>query len=454
MNLRNNLPFQFMKPLSKLFFILLVMLIQYDAATAQQSAERLPGSLTLTECINFALKNQPAIQQSLIDEEISERDIDIALSGIYPQISGQANLSRFLKQPVSILNGQPVIFQPKNTSNFLIQADQSLFSNELLFAAKGAKFTRLSARQNTENNKINTIVAVSKAFYDILTSREQLSILQENIARVDKQFKDSYAQYDAGLVDKTDYKRAAISLNNSRADLKRINESLKYKYAYLQQLMGIPPGSSIALEYSGAMLEAEILLDTTESLAFENRIEYQQLQTQKQIRDLNIRYFKYDFLPSISAFVNYNNIYQNNSFGSLYNQDYPSSQAGLRLTIPVFQGGRRTQNLKRAVLQDQRLDLDIAQAKNVINTEYQQALALYKTNLNDWKTYRENVELSKDVYNTIKLQYNEGIKTYLELLIAESDLRSSQLNYLNSLFSLLSSKIDVQQAQGTININP
>ena len=443
----------YMKQIRQHLLILLVLLFQYSISNAQQTTDTLPSTVTLAECISFALKNQPLIQQSLIDEEIAEKDINIALSGIYPQISGQANLSRYLKQPVSLLNGQPVIFQPKNNSNFLLQADQTLFSNDLLYAAKGAKFTRLSSKQNTENNKINTIVAVSKAYFDILTSQEQLSILRENIARVEKQFKDSYAQYDAGLVDKTDYKRASISLNNSRADLKRINESLKYKYAYLKQLMGVTESNDINLRYSGSTLEAELLLDTAQALTYENRIEYKQLITQKQIQNLNIDYYRNDFLPSVSAFINYNNIYQNNSFGSLYNKDFPSSQTGLRLSLPIFQGGRRIQNLKRAVLQDKRLDLDIVQTRNVINTEYQQALASYKTNLNDWKTYRENVELSKDVYNTIKLQYNEGIKTYLELLIAESDLRSSQLNYLNSLFSLLSSKLDVQQAQGTININ-
>lgn len=443
-----------MKNKPKYILLLQVFFLSSSLANAQLLPDSIPANITLEECINFALKNQPLIRQSLIDEEISEKDINIALSGWYPQISGQANLSHYLKQPVSLLNGQPVIFQPKNSSNFLIQADQPIFNNELFFAAKGAQFTRLNSKQKTEYRKISIAVSVTKAYYDILTSQEQLNILRENIARVEKQFKDSYAQYDAGLVDKTDYKRASISLNNSKADLKRINESLKYKYAYLKQLMGITGRQELPeLQYDGQVMEAEILLDTTQVLDYKNRIEYKQLLTEKQILNLNINYYKYNFLPSLSAFLNYNSVYQNNNFGSLYNQDYPSSQAGLKLTIPVFQGGRRVQNFKKAVLQDKRLDLDMVQTRNQINTEYQQALASYKSNLNDWKTYRENVDLSRDVYNTIKLQYNEGIKTYLDLLIAESDLRSSQLNYLNSLFSLLSSKIDVQQAQGTININ-
>jgi len=80
-------------------------------------------------------------------------------------------------------------------------------------------------------------------------------------------------------------------------------------------------------------------------------------------------------------------------------------------------------------------------------------MATYKANLNDWKTTLANVELSKQVYNVIKQQYDEGIKTYLDLMTAETDLRTTQLNYLNSLYSLLSSKLDVQQALGTIIVN-
>ncbi|MNL69073.1 Outer membrane efflux protein [compost metagenome] len=79
-------------------------------------------------------------------------------------------------------------------------------------------------------------------------------------------------------------------------------------------------------------------------------------------------------------------------------------------------------------------------------------MATYKAGLNDWKTANENQEISKQVYGTIKLQYDEGIKTYLDLMTAETDLRTSQLNYLNALYSLLSAKLDVQQSLGTITI--
>ena len=57
----------------------------------------------------------------------------------------------------------------------------------------------------------------------------------------------------------------------------------------------------------------------------------------------------------------------------------------------------------------------------------------------------------KDVYDIIQLQYNSGIKTYLELMTSDTDLKTAQINYLNSLYAVLSSKLDVEQALGNIN---
>jgi len=416
------------------------------------------SNATLQECIDYALSNKPGVRQSVIDEEIGERDIKSALSGWLPQINGNGTFNHNFKQQTTVLttNGESsfLTFGAKNTSSFVLQADQQFLNAGLIQASKTAKYFRQQYKQNTENVKINTVVDVSKAFYDILTSKEQLNIIAENIARLEKQFKDANAQYEAGLVDKTDFQRAQISLSNSKADLKRTNELLKYKYAYLRELIGYTANKEFGLSYNKDDMEKEVSVDTNQMVAYQDRVEYRLLETQRQLQRINTSYNKWSYVPSLSGFYNYGFNYQNQELGSLYNQNFPSSVIGLKLTVPIFLGGKRTQEIKKAQLQERRVELDIENTKNQINTQYEQAMATYKANLNDLNTSKANVEISKQVYNTIKLQYDEGIKTYLDLTTAETDLRTTQINYLNSLYSLLSSKLDVKQALGTITVNP
>jgi outer membrane protein TolC len=174
------------------------------------------------------------------------------------------------------------------------------------------------------------------------------------------------------------------------------------------------------------------------------------LQTQKNLQNINVNYYKWGFLPSVSATGNYNLFYLSNSFSTLYDKSFPNAYVGLTLAIPIFQGGKRLQNLSKARLQVDRADLDIVNSRNTINTEYVQALASYKSNYTNWQFLKQNVDLAKDVYKVVSLQYREGIKTYLDVIVAQSDLRTAELNYYNALFQLLSSKIDLQKALGTL----
>jgi outer membrane protein TolC len=205
------------------------------------------------------------------------------------------------------------------------------------------------------------------------------------------------------------------------------------------------------LSYDSTRYEAEASIDTNQQLDINNRIEYQLLQTQKNLQNVNVNYYKWGFLPSVSAVGAYNWVYLSNSFSTLYNNVYPNGYVGLTVNLPIFQGNKRLQNLSKARLQADRVDLDIANVKNSINTEYTTALGNYKSNYTNWQLLKQNVSLAKDVYKVVSLQYREGVKTYLDVIVAQSDLRTAELNYYNALFQLLSSKIDLEKALGTLN---
>jgi outer membrane protein TolC len=305
-------------------------------------------------------------------------------------------------------------------------------------------------RQSTVTDKIDITVNVTKAFYDVLLTSKQIEVLDDDIRRLERNLKDTYNQYQGGLVDKTDYKRATITLNNSRAERKTNQETLKAKYAVLKQLMGYTGKDSVHLLYDSASMESEVLVDTTATVDYTKRIEYQQLITQKHLQEADVKYNKWAYIPTVTAGAGYNFNYLNNRISKLYDNNLPNSYAGVTVGFPIFQGTKRTQNIRIAELQLTRIDWDIVNLQNNITTQYAQALAAYKSNLNNYYILRENLGLAREVFNTIELQYRSGVKAYLELITAETDLRNAQSNYSDALYQVLSSKIDVQKALGIV----
>src|ERR1700743_3059667 len=431
-------------------FILFIPLI----VSAQINTDTSAKVVTLRQCVAFALKNQPVVRQAAIDEAINERNIRISLSDWLPQITGSGLYDYYFKgSPLIPTNGSTTSTgNIDNLSTLGLQATQVIYNNDVLQAAKAAKYSRLYYKQNTTSSQINVVSDVSKAFFDVLLSTKQLDILNEDIVRLQRSLKDAYSQYQAGVVDKTDYKQATIALNNSLASRKQTEEAIKSKFAYLKQIMGFNPDNKLFLSYDSAHYESEAIIDTNQKLDVNNRIEYQLLQTQKSLQNVNVSYYKWGFLPSVSATGVYDWYYASNSFSTLYNNTFPNAYVGLTLSIPIFQGGKRLQNLSKARLQVDRADLDIVNSRNTINTEYVQALASYKSNYTNWQFLKQNVDLAKDVYKVVSLQYREGIKTYLDVIVAQSDLRTAELNYYNALFQLLSSKIDLQKSLGTLTV--
>ncbi|MDR3610569.1 MAG: TolC family protein [Ignavibacteriaceae bacterium] len=440
--------------MNKLYKLLIVVLLAEGTLLSQQKtqSDTIMHRGTLKECIEYAFIHQPFIQQSLLDEEIISHEVNSRLADWFPQLNFNINLIHNYKLPTSIVGGTPVTSGLHNTSSAQFSLTQTIFDRDVFLAASTSKDVSRLMKQKTTFSKIDVVTYVSKAFYSVLFTQEQVALLDEDIVRLQQSEKDTYNQYKGGIVDKTDWERATIALNNAMAEKKQYEELLKSRYAFLKEQMGYPSESYLTLEFDTTKMQSEAFIDTTLKLNYDNRIEYQLLQTQIQLQQANLSYYDLSFVPSISAFGNYTYFYQNDRLSQLYNLNYPYSNIGLQLSLPIFQGGKRIQEIEQASLELKRYKYDIISLKDSINTEYITVVGEYKSNLNNYNILKENLELAMDVYNKIQLQYKSGIKTYLEVITAETDLRTTQANYNNALFQVLSSKLDVQRALGIINI--
>ncbi|RSK40933.1 TolC family protein [Hymenobacter perfusus] len=429
-----------------------------SAALAQSAPPSLPANqvFTLDQCLNVALANQPVVRQARIDQEIAQANNQVALAAWLPQVGVQGTAQHYFQLPFTIFPDPatgtltPRQIGVRNVTTVGLSGTQTIYNNDVYLAARSKRFNNQAATQNTVNVKIATVSDVSKGFYDVLLAQRQLEVFSQDIARLQRNYRDARARYETGIADKTEYLQAEISLNNSLTGRKQAQEAIKARLAYLKQLMGLPPERPLALQYDTLKLELAATMDTAVALNISNRIEIQQLQTQKSLQDITVDYYRLGFLPSLSAFGNYNSVFQNNSASELYRTRFPNSYAGLQLGLPLFTGFRRTQNLRRARLENTRLDEDVSNVRNQINTEYATALANYKGYYTQYMLGKRNLEASKEVYNVINLQYREGIRAYIDLIVAQTTLRTSQLNYYTALFQLLSSKVDLLRALGEL----
>ena len=411
-------------------------------------------ALSLSQCIEYALKNQPNLQRTFINQEVARATNAINLSGRLPQIGVTANITHYLQLPAALVNNGGNINAAKsgvlNTSIPGLGITQSIFSPGLQYAAKVAPLYEKQSRQITDSTKIELVAGVSKTYYGLLLTLQQINVLREDTLRLGQNVRDTYHQYIGGIVDETDYEEAMITLNNSVAQLKQTNENVIPQYAVLKQLMGYTPDKQFNISFDSTQMYKDILVDTTEILQVDKRIEFKQLAIAKDLQHQLTQYYHQAAWPTLSAFYNYNHEFANNQLPQLFNYSYPYSLLGVTLSVPVFTGFARVQGLRRSELQEKQLGWSEVDLRSAIYSEYTAALANYKSNLYNLNILKDNEALAKRVYFVVTLQYKQGIVAYLNVITAESNLITAEIGHLNALFQVLSSKIDLEKAMGNI----
>ena len=432
-------------------FLLCVFWLASIAGVSAQEVPEDSTRFTVEEMVKFALLHSPMIQVSELDAEIGDRQIKSSLSAWLPQVSANTQWSNNLRLQTQPIGDQLITFGQPYSGNLNFTVDQTIFNRDVFLVTKGSSLVRDKLSQTMETQKIDAVITVARAFYDLLLTIEQIKVFDENIVRQEKQYKDARARFEAGLVDKTDYQRASIGLANIQSQRNRLVTSLEAKYSYLKQVSGYPLDRELTLHYEYGEMAGRAELDFEPDFILENRVDYQLARTRYSLSELETSYSKWAYIPTVKGFYNYNFLFFNQNFSGLLDESFPTSALGLTASIPIFQGGKLSDEVRLAKLRQEKSRVSLTDFEKQLNTDYEAALAEYNANYFAWQALQDNLDLAEEVYNTIKLQYDEGVKAYVDLVIAESELRAAQINNYNALYSVLSSKLELQRAMGLIN---
>src|SRR5579859_7428430 len=115
-------------------------------ASAQKAPDTLSNA-TLQVCVQYALKHYPLIQQAMLDEQITERQVKSKLADWYPQINLNANYQNNFQLPSIAFNGAFIKSGVFNTSTVGFALSQNLFTRDVLLAARTKNDVMTNIRQ-------------------------------------------------------------------------------------------------------------------------------------------------------------------------------------------------------------------------------------------------------------------------------------------------------------------
>ncbi|MBC7757672.1 MAG: TolC family protein, partial [Phormidesmis sp. FL-bin-119] len=339
------------------YLTLIICLCLGFSVKAQQSDT--VAAFSLKQALDYAQNHQASILNARIDEDIAKNTVKQTIGIGLPHLSGNANFQDFIKLPTSLLPGDffgkpgtqvPVQFGVKYQSLVGLDLNQLLFDGSYLVGLQASKTFKELSNKNLTRTRIETAVAVTKAYYSVLVSNEQLSLIDANLDRLRKSLSDTEALFKNGFVEKIDLDRLTVFKNNLETERENVIRLLALNVNLLKFQMGMTVNSRLTLTDSINNLQADQALVARDSSAYRNRIEYSLLETQKKLNEFDLKRYKSQFLPSLSAFGNTSQSFQSNNFSELFSSNFPSTIIGLRLSVPIISGGIKLSQVRNAKL--------------------------------------------------------------------------------------------------------
>ena len=378
-----------------------------------------------------------------------------------PQVSGSATFTDYVKIPTTLLPGQffgqpagtfvPVQFGVKYQSGLGLNLSQILFDGSYLVGLKASRTYKELSQRSYTRSKIEANVNVTKAYYQVLVSDEQVKLLDANINQLKQQVDQTVAENKQGLAEKIDVERLQVQYNNLVTRRENTVRLLALNYQMLKFQIGMPITAELVLTDK---LESVQLADTpdatTDTTFYHNRIEYGLLETSKKLNELDVANKKANFYPKLKLNGNYNSSYQNNSFGNLYSMSFPSSYFGLTLDVPIFSSGQRINQLRQSKIAVLKSQNDLDNAKNGFLLQANAAHINYVNSLRSLDNQKQNQQLAQDVLNVSKIKYQQGVGSSIEVTQAQTALESADNDYIQALYNAMISKVDLDKAYGKI----
>jgi len=442
---------------------------------AQSQTKESKTNFSLKEAVAYALQNNANIKNASLDQQIAEAKIKEVRAMGLPQISGGLQIAHSPKPQKTVLEvdpsspffggsaGQPggpaigsavgLAFQLKNSGFANATLNQLIFDGSYLVALQATQTYRELSQKATISSKIDVVASVTKAYYGVLVNEERIKLFDANIQRLDSTLRTTRALFNNGFVEKIDLDRLEVTLNNLKVEKQNTNRLVELSRYLLKFQMSMDIDAPITLTDKLDKINITDLKANDEKVDYNNRIEFDLLNTQQKSAQLELRNIYAGYLPKLYGSATYGANTSASKFENLTDISgrwFKYDQFGLSLQIPIFDSFMKLHQAQQKKITIVKLDNTKELLKRSIDLESRSAHANLDNSIDKMQTQRANMTLAQEVVRVTKLKYEKGIGNNLEITSAEASLKEAQVNYYNALYDALVAKVDLQKATGKL----
>lgn len=433
----------------------LTLLLSVFCITAGASAQTV---LTLRQCIETGIERNLSLQGKRNEMQKAKYGISENRARLLPQINGFASWNDNFEPPVSVTDGSAygnlysVTHTLRVNSTAGLQLQMPLYNQTLLATMKVAKMGDELSRLGYEKAREDLTMQIAQMYYLGQNTAEQITLIKDNIKRLEELRDITKAFYDNGMALEVDLKRVSINLENLQVQYDNAKAMLEQQLNLMKYVLDRPADEQIAL----TPVNTDRVDDAELSGLHSGLYELQMLEKQEQLTAQQKKMVGYGYLPSLylkgsmmwSAFTDKpKNLFHSGPSNRWFN----SYGIGLQMNVPIFDGLDKKYKRHKADIDLQNIRLTRESTEKQLQTKYINATNDLMNNRRSFRKQKDNYLLAEDVYAVTMSRYKEGVASMTELLQDEMRMSEAQNMYVSAHYSYRMANLTLLKLTGRLD---
>jgi len=190
-----------------------------------------------------------------------------------------------------------------------------------------------------------------------------------------------------------------------------------------------------------------MMLSDAINLALENRCELAELRTNKDINDINKRFYRDQTKPQVDLMASYSNKSDGPAWVTLLGSDGPTARVGVRISLPLKNRTAKA-DYGESLAEGRRIDSVRAQAEQQIEAEVRNAIQRVHSVEASMSAAAKQREAAEQQYTSEQRKFQAGMSTVFLVLQRQTDLVTARGRELETQTDLNKAIAEFQRATG------